>query len=116
MTDINQNFEMWQGEDKTIRVNLYNSSGAAYGSLAGLTFTWKVFLDESETSAVISKTTGSGITNNASDYIDIAISKANTVSLDAPVRYYHECRVVDASAKEDVVFVGTLMLWLSPTK
>jgi hypothetical protein len=113
-TQYNQNFTMKQGEDKTITVALTSDGTTPYGSTAGLTFTWKVFTDENATSALITKTTSSGITNGTSQ-ITIAVAKADT-SGQSPANYFHECRVVDGSSKEEVVFSGGLNLLASPTK
>ena len=108
MTTTGQNFTMWQGEDKTITVNLVDGDGVAYGSTSGLTFTWSVATSESATAATFTKTTGSGITNGTS-LITITIDEADTDDL-AAGSYYHECKVVDGSGKADVVFTGGLTL------
>ena len=114
MTTTDQNFTMWQGEDKTITVALVDGDGAAYGSTAGLTFTWEVFATKNSDTALISLSTGSGITNGTSE-ITMVLDKTDTNALD-PGTYYHECRVVDGSSDEDVVFTGGLTLEASPTK
>jgi hypothetical protein len=108
MTTTGQNFTMWQGEDKTITVSLTNSSGSPYGDTDGLVFTWKVATSESATTALITKATGSGITNGTSQ-ITIAIDEADTDDM-APGTYYHELRVVDTSSDHDVVLCGGLTL------
>lgn len=109
MTTKNQLIEVYQGEDKTITVNLTNSANAAYGSTTGLTFTWEVAADASAASVLITKSTGSGITNGTSA-ITITLADTDTDAL-APGQYYHECRVVvDATTLEDVVFCGGFII------
>lgn len=113
MTTTGRNFTMWQGETKTITVALINAAGEAYGSTAGLTFTWKVFATENSDTALVTKATSSGITNGTSQ-IEIALAESDTDDLAAGT-YYHECRVVDGSGNNDVVFTGGLTLKPSPT-
>lgn len=114
MTAIDQDFVLWQGEDKTITVDLEDGDGVAYGSTTGLTFSWRVSESKDISTALISKTSGSGITNGTSQ-ITIDVASADTETLPANT-YYHECRVVDGSSKEDVVFVGKLIIKASTTK
>jgi len=85
MTQENQNLTMWQGEDKTITVSLVDGAGAPYGSTAGLTFTWKVATSENADAALLTKSTGSGITNGTSQ-ITIAIDEADTDDMTAYLR------------------------------
>lgn|SRR5574342_852256 len=113
MTTQNQLLEIWQGEDKSITVTLTDASGNAYGSTAGLTFLYRVTTQATDRSAIIEKTTSAGITNGISE-ITIALDKADTDDLD-PGDYYHELRVTDGSANEDVVFEGIFRLEASAT-
>ena len=108
MTTTDQNFTMWQGEDKTITVNLVDGDGVAYGDTSALTFTWKVATSAFASSVLLTKSTGSGITNGTSK-IEIEINETDTDDWTSAT-YYHECRVVDGSSEEDVVFVGGLTL------
>ena len=112
MTTTGQTITVWQGEDKTITVSLTNSAGAAYGSTTGLTFTWIVSLTPTS-AALITKSTGSGITNGTS-LITITLADTDTDAMSG--QYYHECRVVvDATSLEDVVFCGGFIVKDSST-
>lgn len=113
MTTTGQHITIWQGEDKTITVSLTNAAGEAYGSTAGLTFYWWVSVDQLSTDYEIQKYSTSGITNGTSQ-ITIALDKADTSGMAAGV-YYHECRVIDGSSDEDVVFSGGFTVKGSPT-
>lgn len=105
---------MYQGEDKTITVSIANEQGAAYGSTSGLTFVWKVATSDVAASAVLTKSTGNGITNGVS-IITITIDEADTDDL-AAGSYYHECRVTDSNGDESVVFTGSLSILSSITE
>lgn len=121
MTATAQNFTMWQGETTRLRVPITNKAGEAV-SLTGATITWKLFASKSATTALLTKTTADGISladSNGADEVDddevvVALAKANTSGL-APGEYYHECRAVDASNDEQVLFIGDLYLKKSKT-
>lgn len=113
MTVENQLLTLWQGEDKSIIVSLTDADGNPYGSTAALTFLYRVTTAAENRSAIIEKTTGSGITNGTNE-VTIALDKADTDDLDAG-DYYHELRVTDGSGNEDVVFDGIFRLEPSAT-
>jgi hypothetical protein len=104
MTTTDQNFTMWAGEDKDITVNLVDADGAAYGSLTGLTFAWKMATSENASSVLVTKTP-----TGTTDSITFSLADTDTQGL-APGVYYHECRVTDASFDEDVVFTGGMTI------
>src|SRR5687767_14791102 len=114
MTATDQNIVIWQGEDKPITVDLEDGDGAPYGSTDGLTFSWRVSPSKDDRTSLIAKSTGSGITNGTS-LITIDLNSADSENL-RPVDYYHECRVVDSSGEENVVFVGAFKVKPSTTK
>lgn len=118
MTKIDQNFTMWQGEDVVITAPVTNAGGTAV-SLAGATAAlWRVYETVTASTVSLSKTLGSGIalvdSAGTDDAVQITIATGDTDSLD-PGKYYHECRVVDSSNKEQVIFVGSLILKRSRT-
>lgn len=113
MTVENQLLTIWQGEDKSIPVALVDADGNPYGSTASLDFLYRVTTEAADRSAIIEKTTGSGITNGTS-LATITLDKADTANLDAG-DYYHEMRVIDGSGEEDVVFIGIFRLEASAT-
>lgn len=113
MTTTDRHLTIWQGENKTITVSLTDADGNDYGSTSGLTFYYWVSSDKNATDYEIEKYTGSGITNGTSQ-ITIALDKADTSGL-SPGSYYHECRVIDGSSNEDVVFTGGFIVKPSPT-
>lgn len=117
MTKINQDFALWQGEDGVLRVPVLDSAGEPK-VLTGSTVTWKAWFSTVNSIASITKTTASGIaladSADTDDAIVITLAKADTSSL-TPGVYYHECRVLDALSKEQVVFSGNMTLNRSKT-
>jgi hypothetical protein len=117
MTKLNQDFTMWQGEDTVLRLPIKDAAGAAT-TLTGATITWRALASLGAAAVAIEKTTAEGITivdiDDTDDGVEIAINKADTATL-AVGNYYHECRVVDGTPDEQVVFVGKLYLKRSRT-
>lgn len=113
---------MWQGEDLAVTVPITNSAGTAVSLTGATTVRWSLFagrnVEVSAATATLAKTLGSGISlvsvNGTNDGVRIAIDTDDTDDLD-PGTYYHECRVVDASNDEQVVFIGNLYLKKSRT-
>lgn len=117
MSKLNQDFDIWQGEDAVITVPVTDSAGDPK-VLTGSTVTWKAWFSKVDTAAAISKSTADDIAlvNSAGtdDAIQIALPKAATSGL-TPGKYYHECRVVGSDSKEQVVFEGEMTLHRSKT-
>lgn len=122
MTKTAQDFTMWQGEDLVITVPVTNSAGTAVSLTGATAVRWLLFsgrnaFTQADTASV-TKTLGSGIglvnVNDTNDGVQITIDTADTDDLD-PTIYYHECRVVDSSSDEQVVFIGNMYLKKSRT-
>ena len=109
MTTTDQNFTMWQGEDKDITINLVDSNGDPFGDLAGLTFAWKLATSENATTTLVSK-----VPTGTTDFVTFSLADTDTQDL-APGGYYQECRVTDAGGDEDVVLTGGVTLKASIT-
>lgn len=117
MTQIDQDFALWQGEDTVITIPVVDGNGDPK-VMTGGTVTWKAWFSKVDTTASLSKTTSDDIalvdSAGTDDAIQITIEKADTTSL-TPGEYYHECRVMDSNSKEQVVFEGTMTLHRSKT-
>ena len=117
MSKLNQDFDIWQGEDAVLTVPVTDSAGSPK-TLTGSTVTWKAWASIVNTTASITKTTADDIAlvnaDDTDDAIQITLPKAATSGL-TPGKYYHECRVVDANTKAQVVFEGTMTLHRSKT-
>ena len=115
MTMISQNFVMWQGEDKTLRIPIVDGDGDPV-NLTGSTVRWEMFKPTADPVAV--KTTGDGITlynaAGTNDGIQIEIDPADTTDV-TDGEYSHECRVTDGAGNKAVVFVGLVTLYYSET-
>lgn len=120
MTAINQDFTMWQGEDVVVTVPITNAAGTPVSLTGATAVVWKAFAitSASASSAAVSKSLGSGVAlaNSADtdDAVVITLADTDTEAL-ATGRYYHECRVTDSAGREQVVFVGNLVLKQSKT-
>ena len=102
-----RNIEMFQGEDRTITVTVYDSNG----SLQNLT-DYDIRY-EAETATPIVKDYDDGdITLGGTGVFSFTIANADTASLSISetIRYDHECRIESAAGAIAVVFRGKLIL------
>lgn len=103
-----RNIEMYQGEDRTITVTVYNSTGALQ-DLTGYDIRY-----EAATATPIVKDIDAGtITLGGSTGVfSFTITREDTSALtvSGTQRYDHECRIESASGAEAVVFRGKLIL------
>lgn len=117
MTRLNQDFEMHQAENKTLRVPIVDADGDPQ-TLTGATVRWEVFRG---TTSILTKTSSDGsnpitLYNAAgtNDGVSIPIVPADTTGL-TPREYSHECRATLAGVQL-VLFSGKLTLKYSETK
>lgn len=119
MTKQNQDFEIWQGVKRTVKIPVVDDADAAY-TMTSATPEWRMFkskLDD-QADAVLSKTGGDiAIVNldGTNDGVQFDIDPDDTKSI-APGTYYHEVRVIDVSGNEEVVTTGDVVLHPSPTR
>lgn len=100
---------IYAGEDVSITVNVKDTDGNAE-DITGMSFSYKVWKGSS--AAVLTKTTGSGITltTPASGVLTISMADTDTDAL-TPATYKHELKITDdGSGNEEVVMVGTLTI------
>jgi hypothetical protein len=98
-----QNGTIYVGYTWTARVTLTDADAAALVSTA---LSWKIALT-SGTTALFTKTVGSGITVTATaGTYDIVLTAANTATLVAGTTYYHELVTTDSA---DILFTGELL-------
>ena len=105
---VSQNFSMFSGDDKLLRVTITDANnGDLPFNLTGTTSTiWKA--GRTSSSAVkVTKTLGSGITitDAVNGILEITLTPADTAALQGD--YYHELQIVDASGKKRTVLAGT---------
>ena len=112
MTKTKQNFNAYQGEDKTLEATIYDESDAVL-NITGASFLWVLY---NAGASVLSRTSVLGITTTVASagVIQVTVPASATVSLD-PGNYYHECKMEDSASKYSVVFTGTMALSQSYT-
>lgn len=119
MTKLAQDITMWQGEDTVITVPVTDSAGDPVALTGATAVRWSLFQRLDSTAAALAKTLGSGITlvnvSGTNDGVRITLTTGDTDDLAAGTYEHHECRVVDASNQEQVIFIGKLYLKRSRT-
>lgn len=78
---MTQTLSMFRGDDRTITVTVVDANGAVDLTTATLRFTAKRALGDYDSDAIITKTTGSGISHGANPALGVAtvtIGKADT--------------------------------------
>jgi hypothetical protein len=103
LTEVNQNFEMYSGDSKSIYVTVAGEdlSGSAIKFQAARSV---------QDSAVITKTTGDGIqiTGAGNSVISISLDAEDTEALVG--KYYFEVQVTSAAGKVSTVAVGRMKI------
>ena len=104
-----ENFEMWSGEDKVIRVTVKDSAGAAL-PLTGMSVSWKLARARSA-AALVTKTTADGIalvSGGSGGQFDITLMPADTDALAGT--FLHEAEITDTAGKKSTVFSGRALI------
>lgn len=107
-----QNIEgYFSGDHANLNFTLTDDNDTALDLTGALAIEWQLAQRVSSSSALITKTLGSGITitNASGGLITVALIPADTASLKSPdgSPYYHECQVTDASGNVSTVTYGT---------
>lgn len=102
------NFSMTAGDHKTLIVDVVDQSGAAV-VITGATIAWRAARSLGK-SAVISKTTSSGITitDGPGGEFSVTLSPSDTNSLVG--NYYHEAQVTLSAGTILTVLTGTMKI------
>lgn len=99
---ISADAHLFIGEDKSLVFTIYQSDGRTAQDITGWTLSWMVKADLADVdgSAVLTKTTSSGIalTTPASGICTVTIADTDTDSLTAG-RYYHELKRTTAGSE-----------------
>lgn len=106
---VEQDFEMFSGDDFDIVVTVRDTAGVAKNLTGTTAVVWNLAKRAGGT-ALLSKTLGSGVvlTTPLSGVLTITLAPADTAGLAGP--YYHEVQLVDAAAKKMTVLRGTATL------
>lgn len=108
MARINQDFDMWQKEDKVIEFTIASKDGSAK-DLSGGSAVWMV----SCSPAIVKSTSNGGITIDGNK---VTVMLADTDTTDIQGTFYHELRTVDANGNDEVSAIGTVKINHSYTK
>jgi hypothetical protein len=102
---LNQNFQLFCGEDKLITVDMTGYDLATVSSL-----TWKLALSPYAVNEdiLLTKVQSSGIAVSGTS-IEITIDAADTIDI-KPDLYYHELKLVEADGKIKVAMTGNVVL------
>ena len=111
MASENQDFTMFAGDTKVIALSVLDGDGTVV-NLTGLNsaqFVIKKYA--SSTTASVTKTLGSGITNSTptQGVLQITISASDTASMDEG-EYYHETRIKDSGNKIGTITTGKVTI------
>lgn len=98
------------GEDKEIEITVFQADGKTPANISGWTFEWVLRVDPDSATALITKTSVSGI-----DVIDlpgarvrVTVSRADTVNLQ-PGEHFHSLRRTDAGQSKVLVHGPALL-------
>jgi hypothetical protein len=111
-SNIAESDDFFIGEDKSLTWTIYQSDGTTAQDVTGWALSWTVKRREGDldASAVLTKTTSSGIelTTPASGIVTVTVADTDTDSLH-PQTYYHELKRTDAGF-ETVLTYGRMVL------
>jgi len=109
MTAINQDFSMHIGDTKKISLTVKDESGTVINTTGLLKAQFVIKSYENSSSALVTKTLGSGITNStpSSGILLITIDATSSATLTAG-EYHHETRIKDTNSNIGTITTGTL--------
>ena len=114
MTITGQNFEVYQGDNKTVIVTVRNQDGSLT-NLTGYNAVWCAYRQTPDT-IVILKTTTSGITipDPLSGELHIDLGQTDTAALTTS-NYGHQCEIEDSFGNHATVMAGYMRVLKSIT-
>ena len=114
MTEINQDFDIYQGDSKRVTFTVRDEAGSLL-ALTGYEATWVLYAgrDRSAT-AVLSKVIGSGLAvpTPANGQVLLTLAPADTATL-APGKYSHELEIISGAGDVSTVTTGTATVYYS---
>ena len=108
MTSENQDFEVWQGDDKQLRVSVTDPDTGDPKGLSGVGAIEWVLVD-TDGSVLLSKTLSGGgitVTDANGGVFTVTLDASDTAAID-PGYFRHEADVEDAAGDSVTVTVGT---------
>lgn len=109
MTKIDQNFTMWQGETIEQEVPVTDKDGNQV-NVSNATAVYVIKESASTNADLVRKTDTDGLDMGSPTVYDLTINyePADTESLHG--KYYHECKITDASSNVNVGFEGEITI------
>lgn len=117
MTEVQQNFALYQGQDRIVQISVVDEDGNPK-TMTGATPTFQLFYDPSDDLGdAILVITGGDITiisiDGTDDGVQISFGDSDTENL-AIGRYYHEVWVTDPGGNDTPVCTGWVTIKPSP--
>lgn len=110
MTEVNQNFVLFVGDDKVIRCTVYDGlvADGEVKNIAGASIVWGMYV-AAGSGTTLTKSTSDGITitDGPNGVFEVALGHDDTVDL-AAGWYAHEAEVTDSDGSISTVFTGTI--------
>jgi len=116
MTAINQDFSMHIGDTKVISLTVKDTDGDVVNTTGLLKAQFVIKSYPNSTTALVTKTLGSGITNAtpALGLLAITVDATSSATL-SPGEYYHETRIKDANSNIGTITTGTITVTSATT-
>lgn len=107
MTEINQDFVLYQGDTKILRVEVFDTEGNPK-NIAGASILWGMYVF-TQPQIVLTKSTSGGITitDAINGIFEVQIDSADSLDLE-PDFYGHEAEVTDIAGNVSTIFTGTV--------
>ena len=106
MTKTAQNFEMWQGNTKSLAITVTGSDGSGY-DLIGASATY-VMEREPGSGSLIRKTTSGSEISISGSVLTVVLNPTDTLGLDG--LYYHEAGIVNSVSQLETIMVGNIKI------
>lgn len=109
MTAIGQNFEMFQGDTKRLRVSVTDDNNVAF-PLTNCTINWVTYKQTSK-QVVLQKTTGGGgitVEDESGGIIVILLEPEDTETLLG--QFTHEGELTDGTGTISTIFIGSVKI------
>ena len=109
---INQDFDMYAGDDQNIGITIKDALGGNMNLTDVNAIQWIMKKYALSSGSLIEKNVGSGVTilTAASGEVRVELYSADTQSV-TPGPYYHEMRVKDSSNNISTVLTGTMTIY-----
>jgi hypothetical protein len=111
MTKENQDFTMYAGDDKVVRVVIKDESGS-FVNLTGSLMDWVLQPTVNASSASVSKSWNTSVSNGMAidglGSFSITLSNSDTQSLSG--KFYHEAQMIDTQGDVSTVMVGHITI------